>query len=171
MGKDQYLQRILTFVSIFVVGYYAVNLLLPARLSQPEKSVILSTKTGELLPKEEVDTITHRQAQARLVYTLTGKVVTKSPDSLSVEISVGKSARLLRFKFSQKMIFLAQSSSVRGKDISEEKEISLAEVAVGDTVTFVFPKGLAYSALNGIGAISIDNLIVNIPGTNSSLEE
>jgi hypothetical protein len=166
MEKEKYIHRTLAVIFFLVVGYYLVGLILPALLPEPKKNIISDAKTGAPLSEEKIAQITKKQVKGRLTYVITGKVANKFNNSLEMEILTGGSARLFLVKFSDKTVFFAETPLLGyEKDSSsvEEKKISLAEVNVGDTVTTVFPKGVALGALNNTEAVLIDNLIVNMP--------
>lgn len=179
MEKDIYLHRVFSAVVIFVVLYYLGRLLFPATLlpeDEKRDNLLLDAKTGQPIPNEEISRITERQEKNRRTYVLTGKVIEKSEDFLTIEVFGNEQGGkwLLRLTFAPKIVFLKETP-IPGfeKDLSatEEREISLAEVSVGDAVSIVFPKGVIAGDLKEAGVAEVGNLTVNLPRNNASREE
>jgi hypothetical protein len=153
---------------LLVVGYYLSQLILPVQLPESGKSAITDAKTGDPIPQKDVARIMEKQEKERLIYVLTGKVSSKSSSALEIEIPANNQpgTRILQATFSPKMVFLKEvplAGVEKESSATEEKQISLAEVNIGDTITIVFPRGTNFSELNTRSAIEISNLIVNMP--------
>lgn len=176
MEKEKYLSYIFAIIVVFVAGYYLVNIIRSVPLLAPEESSITDAKTGDPISKEEVAAITQRQIKEQLIYVFSGKVTEKLRTSLQIEIPSDNtlSAHSLSVEFSPTIVFLKEVSLPgfeKDSSATEEKEISLAEVNVGDIVTVVFPKGMSFRELHAARAIGINNLIVNMPQKAVSGEE
>lgn len=176
MDREKYLHYAFAVAVVFVAGYYLVGTILLVRLPAPEKSPITDAKTGDPISKEEVAAITQRQTKEQRIYVFSGKVTEKLRDSLQIEIPSDNTsqAHSLSVEFSPKMVFLKEvplPGFEKDSSATEEKEISLAEVNVGDIVTVVFPRGMSFREFHDARVIEINNLIVNMPQKAVSGEE
>lgn len=166
LQKKKYLPEILTILGVLVVGYYAWT---DTNFTPPVSNVqdaILDSKTGVPLSQEQISAISQKQDEEMVTHTLGGKVIAKLGGSLHVEATTNGKTRLLRINFAPNTIFMKNvplPASPAGSSDTEEKEISFADVKVGDSITVTFPRGIVLSQLDETNTITVSNLSVDLP--------
>ncbi|MBI2120286.1 MAG: hypothetical protein HYT94_01525 [Parcubacteria group bacterium] len=173
MEKKSSLQGILAIVGLlvlFVSGYSAVKLFIIAPVPERAASALIDHKTGRSLSLVEVNAIVEQQERESVTHTLIGEVTVKLRDSVQVEITVKGKTHLVQVRFAPKIVFL-KNMPISGSSATEEKEITLDEVNVGDTVTMTFPQGLLLSEISETKAVTVNNLVVDAPHSPSFAED
>lgn len=153
----------LVLVFIFWTGYSAPRFFFGK--SDAEKTIthIIDSKTGLPLSQAAVDAIASEQEFQSVTHTLIGQVTVKLRDSLQVQVKLKDNSYLIQVKFAPNMVFLKNMPLPSNPKVSEEQEVSFADVNVGDTVTLTFPQGLLLRDIAETKTVIVPIITIDMP--------
>jgi hypothetical protein len=145
---------ILTALVIFGAYQYFVNF---APTKKPEVSALKDAVTGAPILQEEVTRIENQQKIDKRTFFISGPVVSNKRGVLVVTRKEGGNIYLK----------LSSNGVVVKKDNGKDFSIKIDDIKVGDTVSVVFPGGITEEDIAASGELSVRNITVYSPSTES----